>query len=332
MAKGESVASVPAIVGNAVQLRTLLESKRESIAEVASSALKPDRLLKMALVAASKTPKLYKCTQISVIRALMDAAELGLDVSGQLGSAYLIPFENKRAETIEAVFMIGYRGLIDLARRSGEVSKIEAVAVYANDQFEVEYGLNPDIRHRRPKLGEARGALVGVYAVATLKDGAQQFDVMDKAEIEIIRNLSKAGNSGPWKDFYGEMARKTVVRRLVKYLPISVEAQARIAEAVEKEDEVFGLGDAIGASAPPEEGTMAFGKKAKDKAEVDAIEIEGEDVTDKDSESDAEGSESAPEASAGTGGGKGAEGTSEAISGGDEENEDAEPGLLEDAL
>ena len=263
----------PAVVGNALQLKTLLESKKDSIAEVASKSIRPDRLLKMALIAASKTPQIYQCTQISVVRALMDAAELGLDISGQLGSAYVIPFYNNKHKYYEAVFMIGYRGLIDLARRSGEISTIEARAVHQNDTFECQYGLNPNIVHVRPPLGDDRGPIVGVYSVAVMRGGAKQFEVMDKNEIDKIRNLSKAGTSGPWKDFYDEMARKTVVRRFVKYLPLSVEVQTQLSKAVEREDEVLGIGEIELPAVSPPTGDVGFGAKA---AKEPAIDIEPE--------------------------------------------------------
>jgi len=264
----------PTVVGNALQLKSLLEKKKNSIAEVAANTIKPERLLKMALTAASKTPLLYKCTKISIVRAVMDGAELGLDISGQLGSAYLIPFYNNKEKYYEAVFMIGYRGLIDLSRRSGEISTISATAVHENDFFECSYGLSPDIIHRRPALGDDRGDIVGVYAVAVLTDGAKQFEVMDKSEIDKIRALSKAGGSGPWKDFYDEMARKTVIRRLAKYLPLSVEVQTQLSRAVEREDEVLGLGEITPPAIVPPTGDVGFGAKAADTEP--AIDIEPE--------------------------------------------------------
>jgi len=261
----------PALVGTVPNLRSLLEEKKSSIAEVAAKAIRPERLTKMALVAASRDNGLLECTQLSIVRALMDAAELGVDVSGQLGSAYLIPYWNKDIGAKEATFMLGYRGMIELARRSGEISTIEARAVYANDDFTVEYGLNPTIRHTPPPLGDPRGEVIGVYAVASLKDGTTQFEVMDRSEIDKIRQGSKAAGSGPWRDFYGEMARKTVVRRLFKYLPISVDVRVQLAETLEREDERFGLKDIdMEPEAPGEDGTMGFAPRKTERPETAA--------------------------------------------------------------
>lgn len=187
-----------------------------------------DRLARIALTEVRKNPDLGKCDQASFLGAIMQCAALGLEPGGALGHCYMLPFKNNTKGIVEVQFIVGYRGMIDLARRSGQIQSIEARCVYAKDKFEVRLGLDSDIKHE-PAWQEAdRGALVFVYAVAKLKDGGIQFDVMSRAEVEKIKSRSRAGNFGPWKTDYDEMAKKTVIRRLFKYLPVSIEMQRAV--------------------------------------------------------------------------------------------------------
>lgn len=209
-------------------LAQLLESKKDQLALQVPKHLTAERLIKVALSAVSRQPKLLECTPESVYLAVMQAAQLGLEPN-LLGACYLVPFNNKkkiggREEWVtEAQFIPGYRGLIDLARRSGQIDGVEAHVVYEKDTFRVSYGLEPMLEHT-PYLGdEDAGRVKLVYAIGRLKGAAPQVEVMTFAQVERIRMLSKAKDSGPWKDHWGEMARKTVVKRLMKYLPLSVE-------------------------------------------------------------------------------------------------------------
>lgn len=194
-----------------------------------------DRLARIALTEIRKVPKLAQCNQTSFLGAIMQCAALGLEPGGALGHAYLLPFDKRQKingqwKTVdtEVQLIVGYRGMIDLARRSGQIQSLEARAVYAKDEFSVELGLDSNIVHK-PAWDEAdRGPLVFVYAVAKLKDGGVQFDVMSRAEIEKIRARSKAKDNGPWVTDFDEMAKKTVVRRLFKYLPVSIEIQRAV--------------------------------------------------------------------------------------------------------
>jgi recombination protein RecT len=189
----------------------------KSLASRLPRHLTADRMLKVALTAINKTPKLLECSRESLLLSIMQAAELGLEPGGALGEGYLVPYGN------QCQFIPGYRGLISLARRSGQIISIEAHVVYQKDEFECGFGLDPFLKHT-PAWEEAdQGPLRFVYAVAKLKDGGVQFEVMSRAQIEKIRAASKAGRNGPWVDHFDEMARKTVVRRLFKYLPVSVE-------------------------------------------------------------------------------------------------------------
>lgn len=176
-----------------------------------------DRLARIALTELRKTPALARCDQTSFLGAVMQCAQLGLEPGNALGHAYLLPYGNV------VQLIVGYRGMIDLARRSGQILSIEARAVYAADKFHVSLGLNPDLIHEPNWDSGDRGELRFVYSVAKLKDGGTQFEVMSRQDVERVRSQSKAGKSGPWVSHFEEMAKKTVIRRLFKYLPVSIE-------------------------------------------------------------------------------------------------------------
>jgi len=197
-------------------LKMLLEKAKGSIAAVLPKHLTPDRLLKVALSATSRNPALLACTPQSILLAVMQASELGLEVGGLLGDAYFVPFKD------QAQLIVGYRGMIKLARQSGELKSLEAHVVRDNDVFDLEYGLDTRLVHK-PSLAGELGKVVAAYAIARFKDGGYQVDVMTLAEIEAVRTRSKAAGDGPWMTDYAEMAKKTVVRRLCKYLPLSPE-------------------------------------------------------------------------------------------------------------
>ncbi len=179
--------------------------------------LTADRLMRITITELRKNPKLQECDPVSLIGSLMLCGQLGLEPGGALGHAYLIPYGK------QCQFILGYRGMIDLARRSGQIVSLSAHEVYERDKFEFEYGLNERLAHT-PAIGD-RGQLIGVYAVAQLKDGGHQMEFMSKAEVDKIRARSKSSGHGPWVTDYDEMAKKTVARRLFKYLPVSIEIQ-----------------------------------------------------------------------------------------------------------
>lgn len=191
--------------------------------------LTADRLARIATTEIRRVPALAQSSQESFLGAIMQCAQLGLEPSTGLGQAYLIPFSNGKDKhgRSNVQLIIGYRGMIDLARRSGQIQSIAARAVYENDDFSYQYGLHEDLRHIPCEEGES-GALTHVYAVARLKDGGVQFEVMSRKQIEAVRAQSKAANSGPWVTHFDEMAKKTVIRRLFKYLPVSVEMQKAV--------------------------------------------------------------------------------------------------------
>lgn len=221
--------------GQAIQkapqsFKEYLELRKQALQGVLPRHLTPERVVKVALVAYNKTPKLRECTMESLFLAIMQAAELGLEPGGALGHAYLVPYKD------QCQLIPGYRGLIELARRSGEIESIEAHVVHERDKFTLRFGLNAALDHE-PHLEGDPGEMRFVYAVAKLKGGATQFEVMTKDQVDKIKSRSRASNNGPWVTDYEEMARKTVVRRLIKYLPLSTERAEPLAKALELEDE-----------------------------------------------------------------------------------------------
>lgn len=202
-------------------IRGLLEERREQIAMALPRHLTPDRLIRVALNATIRTPKLLDCTQASLVGAIIECATLGLEPDC-LGQAWIIPYGQN------ATLIVGYKGLLDLARRSGEISTIQAVVVRDKDDFAYEMGLDPKLVHR-PYTEEDGGELRAVYAIARLKDGGVQWEVMQRWEIEKIRKAApSAKRSSPWDTHYEEMAKKTVLRRLCKLLPSSIELKRAV--------------------------------------------------------------------------------------------------------
>lgn len=205
--------------------KSLLESQWDKIAAVAPRSMSQERLFQLAVSAYNQTPKLAECSPVSVLSCVMKCAALGMEPSAVdgLGRAYILPYRNGKTGRYEAQFMLGYRGMIDLARRSGQITDISARAVYEGDTFEFEYGLNETLRHVPGNCVHDKETLTHVYCVCHFKDGGHYIDVMTKAEVDAVRRRSKASNNGPWVTDYEAMACKTVIRRAFKYLPVSVE-------------------------------------------------------------------------------------------------------------
>jgi len=199
---------------------SLVESMKAGMAAALPKHMNADRMARVVLTEMRRVPALANCDKRSLMGAIITCSQLGLEPGNSLGHAYLLPFGK------EVTLIIGYRGLIDMARRSGQIISISARAVHEHDHFIYRYGLDENIEHI-PADGD-RGELTHVYAVAKLKDGGVQFEVMSRADVEKVRATSKAGKNGPWVSHFVEMARKTVVRRLFKYLPVSIEIQRAV--------------------------------------------------------------------------------------------------------
>lgn len=209
------------------QLSTELDRRQALIAESAASLIDPVKMKGVVLSTFTRTPSLWECDPISIARSVVEAAQAGLEPTGSLGGAYLVPFFNSKTGRKEAQLIIGYTGLVKLARRSGEVAKVEARIVRQADAFAFGYGLHPYLDHV-PALDvptDAANPMTHAYAVAHFRSGETQFDVMSAAEILAIKARSKAKDSGPWVTDEAEMWKKTVLRRLSKLMPLTIEAQ-----------------------------------------------------------------------------------------------------------
>lgn len=256
-------------------VKKFFEANKGTLMALLPKHFDAERMLKLALGALRTTPKLAGASLSSLLGSVVTCAQLGLEPNTPLGHAYLLPFEKreKRGEqwvTVETqvTVIIGYKGMLDLARRSGQIVSIAAHEVCENDEFRFAYGLDEELVHR-PSLTD-RGSVIGFYAVAKLMGGGYSFEFMSTDEVNHIRDKAAEKNrakkdkngrpviSGPWADNYVEMGRKTALRRLFKYLPISIESLA-FATAID--------GNAVSSAAPLEE--IAFEVSRHDEATVD---------------------------------------------------------------
>ena len=218
----EERALVPA--KQADQIKGALISR---LPDVLPEGMRVERFQALVMQALSKNPDLLKAEPQSVVLAALELAQLGMEPTGSLSKGWLVTY----GKTAQA--MIGVRGLEELARKSGLVRDIYSRVVYEGDTFRVLYGSDERIEHE-PAFGSADPTKITyVYAVAVFKDGSRRFEVMTKDEVDKVRARSRMANGGPWVTDYPEMARKTVVRRLAKTLPLAAEAQ----DAIERDDE-----------------------------------------------------------------------------------------------
>lgn len=209
-------------ITKSMSIADMIKILEPEIKKALPSVITPERFTRMALSALNTTPKLAECTQISFLAALMNAAQLGLEPNTPLGQAYLIPYNNKG--TMECQFQIGYKGIIDLVYRNEQVQTIQAQCVYANDEFEYELGLDAKLKHK-PALKD-RGEMILVYALFKLENGGYAFEVMSKEDIDThALKYSKGFSSSysPWKTNYEEMAKKTVIKKVLKYAPLKTD-------------------------------------------------------------------------------------------------------------
>lgn len=200
-------------------LQSYIKKMQGEIAKALPSVITPERFTRIVLSAISVNKQLAQCTPESFLAAMMTSAQLGLEVNTPLGQAYVLPYRNKGV--LEAQFQIGYKGLIDLAYRSGEVEVIQAHVVYANDTFQYSYGLEPELEHK-PAIGD-KGDPFAVYAMFKTKSGGYGFEVMSMDDIrQHAAKYSKSYGSSysPWKTNFEEMAKKTVLKRVLKYAPL----------------------------------------------------------------------------------------------------------------
>ena len=222
----------------------MVKAMMPEIKRALPAVITPERFTRIALSALNNTPALQQCTPMSFLAALMNAAQLGLEPNTPLGQAYLIPYKNKG--NLECQFQIGYKGLIDLAYRNGQVQTIQAHAVYEHDFFEYEYGLEPRLVHK-PAFSE-RGEVIYFYAIFKTVNGGFGMAVMSKTDMDMYaKTYSKAFDTSysPWKTDYESMAKKTVIKHALKYAPIKTDFKRAIStdETIKKEisDDMFSV-------------------------------------------------------------------------------------------
>ncbi len=210
---------------NFAVVRDLLEKSKSEIAKALPKSITPERIARIALTTLRKNPALLDCDPSSFLGAVMQASQLGFELDDNLGYVYLVPFYNKKTGKKEIQLFIGYRGLIELARRSGKLRNISARIVYENEPFLIEYGLMETLKHTPLPPSERGKNIRGVYVVAFMNDNSSVFDFMWAEEIEEVKKLSKSGDSktSPWATHEEEMMKKTVIRKLMKYLSLSPE-------------------------------------------------------------------------------------------------------------
>ena len=203
-------------------VQDLIQQMMPEIKKALPATITPERFTRIVLSAISTTPQLAQCTPKSLLGAMMTAAQLGMEVNTPLGQCFLIPYKNHGVDEVQ--FQLGYKGLIALAYRGGEVQTIQAHTVYENDEFEYEYGLEPKLIHKPAKAD--RGAPVFYYAVFRTSGGGYSFEVMSIDDVIKHRDaFSKAAQRGfsPWQTNFDEMAKKTVLKAALKYAPMSTE-------------------------------------------------------------------------------------------------------------
>lgn len=223
----------PARVTPAQAIKSVVDQYSTVIARALPSHMTPERFQSTILTACRSNPDLMRCDPTSVIAAAIRAAQLGLEPNDERQLCYLIPRGGK------ATFQLGYRGKVELARRSGRVSRIVARTVYENDSFEFTYGTEGEgIRHK-PAYDDRGGAAVW-YAIAWAPGGELlDFVVLTPEDVEYHRSFSAQPDGQMWKKSYDAAARKTAVHELMKLLPQSVE----YAEASAQDGRTFHLAE-----------------------------------------------------------------------------------------
>lgn len=261
-----------AIVKSGKDVKELLASYQERFVEVLPiqfSKKDISRFVTPAAIYYTSHPELHGCTKDSLVRAVMQSCEVGLPLLPALKLAYMIPFKNKNGE-LEAQFMPSYLGLLELVYRSGKIKVFQAQLVYENDEFKYQYGSDTKIFHNPATLDKEPGKPIGAYAIAVLDNDQERFEIMRLAEIETVRKSSKAPNSPAWAKWWGEMARKTVAKRLCKWLPSEVDE--KVLKAIEYDNRALGFENGVEVVEVEGDGerTKQLSEKLNDKAEKQA--------------------------------------------------------------
>lgn len=215
------------------------------------------RFIQSAVNALTKNPALMKCDKMSFFGSLMQLAQFGLNPDGR--NAHLIPYGTT------CTLVIDYKGLVTLALRCPRVSKVEAFSVREKDHFRL---VNGEVEHIVDNPWGDRGETVGYYAVCQFADGVKKFEVMSKGDVDAVRERSRAKNNGPWVTDYEEMAKKTVFKRLSKWLPVTPELQ----EAIEKDNEEYAHSNEVHREARTTAADLLGGENEQEPIEAEEVE------------------------------------------------------------
>jgi recombination protein RecT len=220
--------------------KTQLEQRESSFAASLPAHIPVERFMRVVMTAVQRNQELAGADRASLFNSSLLAAQDGLLPDGREGALVIYNTKVKKdgKETwLKAVqWMPMIAGILKKCRNSGELSSIEAHTVHANDKFSYRIGIDDQPVHEPDWFGD-RGSVIGVYAVARLKDGSRVSEIMSKAEVESVRAVSRAKDSGPWTQWWSEMARKTVLRRLSKRLPISTDLD----DLIRRDDNLYDL-------------------------------------------------------------------------------------------
>ena len=268
-------------------VRLALAAAKDRLVATLPAGADADRFMATVAKAIIGNPRLMECTQASLMRAVSDAAELGLTPTGLLGSAYLVPYKNRRTGQMDAQLIPGYRGLVDLARRSGQIQDIVADVIRQKDTYRIVKGTDGRVEHEpfipdptAPVEDRDPGRPVGAYMVAWLRNSPRpHVEWMTTDEIEAVRKRSKASDDGPWVTDWSEMARKTVVRRGSKYLPLSTQFEAALSLDEEAEREAEAPAPVTATVLTPAQRILAQRMEAQMGTEVVAATEDGAAVT-----------------------------------------------------
>jgi len=213
-------------------LQVFLDKMQPKAVQALAGKMDPDAFMLGIETAIRKTPKLLQCSESSLFIAIATLAEAGLVPLYDLG--YLIPRYNRDASTYEAHAQFGYKGLIDMLLRSGRVAGVDSEIVHEGDEFAYQRGLSPDIYHV-PALSVGEKPVTHIYAIAwpTDPNAKPWFEVMTHAQVEHIRKVSADAKSPAWRNHWGQMARKTAIRRLCNYIPLRADDR----KLLERDDE-----------------------------------------------------------------------------------------------
>lgn len=213
-------------------LKEVLESAREQIAAVCPPNISPDRVIRMALLAAHKNPAIVRSTPASVIASVIQIAAWGLEIGR---TAHLVPYFSKKEGVYICQAMPDFKGLVQMMVQSGEVMKVDGRVVREGDEFDVEYGLDERLVHR--PLPANDGEVIAAYAVLAMPNGDKKFDVMWRKEIEKVRAVSRSKDDGPWVQWFDQQAIKTVLKRISKQVPLT----ERVRDAIEADNAEYDL-------------------------------------------------------------------------------------------